>query len=47
MISGGGKFPDFALPRHAEETQAYWNDFMTAAAAKTFDDLKNMSLQKN
>ena len=46
MISGGGKFPDFALPRPAEETQAYWNDFMTAAAAKTFDDLKNMSLQK-
>ena len=29
MISGGGKFPDFALPRPAEQTSTYWHDFMS------------------
>ena len=29
MISGGGKFPDFALPRPAEQTSTYWQDFMS------------------
>ena len=54
MISGGGKFPDFALPRPAGQTQAYWQDFMKAAGicgtdvenAESFDVLKNMPLQQ-
>ena len=28
MISGGGKFPDFALPRPAEQNCTYWQDFL-------------------
>ncbi len=46
MISGGGKFPDFALPRPAEQTCEYWQDFMNAAGAADFSELKTMSCQQ-
>lgn len=42
MISGGGKFPDFALPRQALQTESYWKDFMAAAGASDFESLKKM-----
>ena len=46
MISGGGKFPDFALPRKASQTEEYWKDFMAAAGVEDFETLKKMSCQQ-
>lgn len=43
MLSGGGLFPQFALPRRAEDTHAYWLRFMELAGCKTFDELKAAS----
>ena len=39
MLSGAGKFPKFALPRPAEQTRAYWAEFMAAAGCRSFDEL--------
>ena len=44
MMSGGGMFPRFALPRRAEDTRAYWLDFMALAGCRTLDELKAASL---
>ena len=46
MISGGGKFPDFALPREASQTEAYWQDFMAAAGATDFEALRKMDCRQ-
>jgi len=40
MMSGGGKFPEFALPKKAEITRKYWLNFMNYADIKNFDELK-------
>ena len=40
MLSGAGKFPRFALPRPAEQTRAYWAEFMAAAGCRSFDELR-------
>ena len=40
MLSGGGLFPRFALPRPAEATRGYWLQFMELAGCRTFDELK-------
>ena len=40
MMSGGGLFPKFALPRPAESTREYWLQFMDLAGCRTFDELK-------
>lgn len=40
MMSGGGLFPDFALPRRAEDTHAYWLDLMQEAGVHSLDELK-------
>ncbi len=40
MMSGGGMFPKFALPRPAESTRAYWLQFMELAGCNTFEELK-------
>ena len=40
MMSGGGLFPRFALPRDAESTRAYWLQFMELMGCRTFDELK-------
>ena len=40
MLSGGGLFPKFSLPRPAENTRAYWLQFMELAGCKTFGELK-------
>jgi len=42
MMSGGGKFPDFALPRKAESTREYWLDLMGEAGVKSLDELKKI-----
>ena len=40
MMSGGGMFPRFALPRRAEDTRAYWLEFMALAGCNSLDELK-------
>ena len=40
MMSGGGMFPKFALPRPAESTRDYWLQFMALAGCRTFEELK-------
>ena len=40
MMSGGGLFPRFALPRPAESTRDYWLQFMELAGCMTFEELK-------
>lgn len=40
MMSGGGMFPRFALPRPAESTRDYWLQFMELAGCRTFEELK-------
>ncbi len=44
MMSGGGMFPKFALPRRAEDTHAYWLEFMALAGCATLDELRAASL---
>ena len=44
MMSGGGMFPRFALPRRAEDTRAYWREFMAIAGCGGLDELKEASL---
>ena len=46
MMSGGGMFPRFALPRRAEDTHSYWLDFMSAAGCATLDELRMAPLEK-
>lgn len=45
MLSGGGLFPKFALPRTAEKTHGYWLDFMKYAKVETFDELRKLPLK--
>ena len=44
MLSGAGLFPKFALPRRAEGTHAYWEQFMELADCKSLDELKELDL---
>lgn len=46
MLSGGGMFPKFALPRPAENTREYWQDLMTTAGCKTFEEFKTLDAEK-
>lgn len=45
MISGGGMFPKFALPRKAEDTYDYWDELMELAGCKTFEEFKSADLK--
>ncbi len=40
MMSGAGLFPRFALPRRAEDTHAYWEEYIEAAGCRSFEELK-------
>ena len=44
MMSGAGLFPRFALPRRAEDTHAYWEEYIEAAGCRSLDELKEVSL---
>lgn len=44
MMSGAGLFPRFALPRRAEDTHAYWEEFIRAAGCSSLGELKKASL---
>lgn len=46
MMSGGGLFPKFALPRQAENTREYWLDLMQTCGAKDFEDFRTMDPHK-
>lgn len=46
MMSGGGKFPEFSLPRQPEKTYEYWDSFMKAAGVSDFHELKNLPVEK-
>ncbi len=45
MLSGGGMFPKFALPKMAVDNRAYWQDLMDTAGAKDFEDFKTMDVK--
>ncbi|MCR5089345.1 MAG: carboxylesterase family protein [Oscillospiraceae bacterium] len=45
MMSGAGLFPRFSLPRRAEDTRAYWLDYMNAARCRSLDELREASLE--
>ena len=45
MMSGGGLFPRFALPRPAESTREYWRQFMALAGCRSFEALKAAPLE--
>lgn len=46
MVSGGGKFPDFALPRPAPQTREYWLDVMATAGCNSFEEFKILDIKK-
>ena len=46
MMSGGGMFPKFALPRPAESTRPYWLQFMELMGCSTFEELKAAPLSR-
>ena len=46
MLSGGGLFPKFALPRRAEDTHEYWLDFMREAGCSSLDELRMAPLDR-
>ena len=45
MMSGGGLFPKFALPRPSESTREYWLNLMQIAGCSTLDELKTLDLK--
>ena len=44
MMSGGGMFPRFALPRRAEDTHAYWLEYMELAGCGSLEELRRVPL---
>ena len=46
MMSGGGLFPRFALPRKAADTHAYWQQFQALAGCAGFDELRRAPLER-
>ena len=44
MMSGAGRFPDFASPRPAVKTQEYWLSFMDTAGCRNLDELRNLDM---
>ncbi len=46
MMSGGGMFPKFALPRPAEKTHEYWLQLMDIAGCNSLDELKKLGLKE-
>ena len=46
MMSGGGLFPKFALPRPAEETRPYWLELMARCGCESFEALRTLPIEK-
>ena len=45
MMSGGGMFPRFALPKRAEDTYEYWHELMDCAGCSDFEAFKNADIK--
>ena len=45
MMSGGGAFPKFALPRKVEETYDYWKQMMELAGCESFEQFRTADLK--
>ena len=45
MMSGGGMFPKFALPKRAEETYGYWQELMECAGCADFEKFRSADIQ--
>ena len=45
MMSGAGKFPSFALPRPAEQTREYWEEYIRVSGCADFAALRRAPLQ--
>ncbi len=43
MMSGGGCFPKFSLPRYYKDTREYWLDLFKYAKVNNFDEFKQLS----
>ena len=46
MMSGAGLFPRFALPRRAEDTHAYWEQFLSLAGCASLDELRALPVER-
>ena len=45
MMSGGGMFPKFALPKKTEETYDYWLQLMDLAGCREFEEFKKADIR--
>ena len=45
MMSGGGLFPKFALPKKADETYDYWHELMEYAECGDFEEFRKADLK--
>ncbi len=45
MMSGGGCFPGFALPKKASETYGYWLELMDIAGCRNFEELRDADIR--
>ena len=45
MMSGGGMFPKFALPKKANDTYDYWHELMDIAKCNSFEEFKNTDIK--
>ena len=46
MMSGGGLFPKFSLPKPAADTHEYWLEFMKDAGCESFEEFKAAPLDR-
>lgn len=46
MMSGGGLFPKFALPRYAEDTEKYWQELMEKAGCRSLEELRKLDIRE-
>ena len=45
MMSGGGMFPKFALPKKAEDTFDYYHELMDIAGCRDFEEFRNADIK--
>ncbi|MDO5138160.1 MAG: carboxylesterase family protein [Oscillospiraceae bacterium] len=45
MMSGGGMFPKFALPKKAAETYDYWHELMDIAGCRSLEEFRNTDIK--
>ena len=46
MMSGGGMFPKFALPKRAADTREYWLELMKTAGCVSFEELRTLEISR-